>query len=152
MVGTLGLRPRQERIALHVALGCPWTEASSARGERLACSQIATVSAVTSGPAKSLGRSRERGGRSPLICSVRAFESLFSIAAWMPGRCSRIVLASSTNGCRRHRQAHFNQASSSLVACSAETRQRSLAGRSQGQPEGPSQRAASSSLILGMVS
>jgi hypothetical protein len=57
-----------------------------------------------------------------LICSIRALERLFSIAARIPARCWVIVLASLTNGRRRQRRAHFSQCSSSRVASLAGSR------------------------------
>ena len=55
-------------------------------------------------------------------CSTRAFDSPWRRAASIPGRCSVIVRASLTNGSRRHRLAHFSQASSSAIAWSSPTR------------------------------
>jgi hypothetical protein len=50
-----------------------------------------------------------------LACSTRAFESWLVRAASTLERWSVIVLASLTNGSSRHRLAHFDQLSSSLM-------------------------------------
>jgi hypothetical protein len=57
-----------------------------------------------------------------LIASTRALESPCWIAAMMPVRWSVIVLASLTNGAKRHRRAHFSHASSSAIAALAGSR------------------------------
>ncbi len=53
-----------------------------------------------------------------LTCSVRALLRPCWIAASIPGRCWVIVLASLTNGARRHRLAQASHASSNSMALS----------------------------------